>query len=151
MTEWKQYTVQSALARRMRQGCTSPPPFSLLHTVGWLQNFCFHNFTKFLRNLNSLLFIIIIYYFNYQNYFFKILCFPKFWQNNFNFAKFEENFAKREIKNLAKHEIKIFVKLQKQNFAATLLLLNLASATHPPLLSATHGGIYGAAQGGEND
>ena len=88
----------------------------LLHTVGWLQNFCFHNFTKFLRNLNSLLFIIIIYYFNYQNYFFKILCFPKFWQNNFNFAKFEENFAKRKIKNLAKHEIKIFVKLQKQRF-----------------------------------
>ena len=45
-----------------------------------------------------------------------------------NFAKFEEIIAKLEIKNLQNYKSK--------NFTATLLLLNLPSATHPPLQSA---------------
>ena len=80
-------TVQSSLARRMHQGCTGPPPPSLHSYIGWLRNFRFLNFAKFLIS---------------------------------NFAKLEENFAKHEIKN----------------FAATLLLHNLPSATQPPLQSA---------------
>ena len=67
---------------------------------------------------------------------------------NFVFAKFSSNFAKNKIifnlakleKNLAKHEIKNFAKISRnyenENFAATLLLHNLPSATHPPLPSA---------------
>ena len=44
----------------------------------------------------------------------------------------EENFAKHESKNFAK----ISRNYKNENFAATLLLHNLLSATHPPLLSA---------------
>ena len=50
----------------------------------------------------------------------------------FNFAKLEENFAKHESKNFAK----ISRNYKNENFAATLLLHNLPSATHPPLPSA---------------
>ena len=46
--------------------------------------------------------------------------------------KFEENFAKHKIKNL----VKISWNYKNKNFAATLLLHNVASAFHPPLLSA---------------
>ena len=49
-----------------------------------------------------------------------------------NFTKFEENVAKPDIKNLAR-----FSEITKTKiFAATLLLHNLPSATHPPLTSA---------------
>ena len=41
-------TVQSSLARRMRQGCTGPPTPSLHSYIGWLQNFCVRNFVRFL-------------------------------------------------------------------------------------------------------
>ena len=46
--------------------------------------------------------------------------------------KFEENLAKHEIKNFAK----ISQDYENKNFAATLLLHSLQSATHPPLTSA---------------
>ena len=46
--------------------------------------------------------------------------------------KFEEIFSKHEIKNFAK----ILQNDENLNFAATLLLHNLLSATHPPLSSA---------------
>ena len=48
------------------------------------------------------------------------------------FAKFEENVAKHEIKNFEK----ISQHYENKIFAATLVLHNLLSATHPPLLSA---------------
>ena len=44
----------------------------------------------------------------------------------------EKNFTKHEIKNFAK----ILQNYEYENFAATLLLHNLPSATHPPLQSA---------------
>ena len=50
----------------------------------------------------------------------------------FNFAKFKENFSKHKTKNFAK----ISRNYKNENFAATLLLHNLRSATHPPLPSA---------------
>ena len=50
----------------------------------------------------------------------------------FNFAKLEENFAKHKIKDF----LKIARNYENENFAATLLLHNLPSATHPPLPSA---------------
>ena len=50
----------------------------------------------------------------------------------FNFAKLDNNLAKHEIKNFAK----ISRNYENENFAATLLLHNLPSATYPPLPSA---------------
>ena len=66
-----------------------------------------------------------------KNYFVKISCSAKFWQNILNFAKFEVNFAKHKIKNFGK----ISWNYENKNFAATLLLHNLPSATHPLLPS----------------
>ena len=42
-------------------------PPSLYSYIGWLQNVRFHNFAKFSQMFYYSLFIIIIYYFNYQN------------------------------------------------------------------------------------
>ena len=49
------------------------------------------------------------------HYFVKISCFAKFWENNLNLAKFEENFAKHEITNFAK----ILRNYENKHFAAT--------------------------------
>ena len=63
---------QSALERRVPQGCTGLPPPSLYSYKGWLQN----SIVKILQTQNCD----------------KII---------FNFAKLEENFMKHEIKNFA--------------------------------------------------
>ena len=92
----RQNFAQSALARRMRQGCTGPPPPSLHSYIGWPRNFSFCNFAK-------------------------VLCFAQF---SSNFAKFKiilskccvlQNFDKYSNfefqENFVKHEIKHFAKL----------------------------------------
>ena len=71
----KANSQQSALARRVRQGCTGRPPPSLhwVHShIGWLRN----SIVKI--SLNT-----------------------KLWQNYLNITKLEENYAKHEIKNFA--------------------------------------------------
>ena len=65
-----------------------------------------------------------------QKYFVKISC----------FAKFDDNFAKHKTKNF----MKISQNYETENFATTLLLHNLPSATHPPGPSARR--FFNAAQ-----
>ena len=122
--------VQFALARRVRQGCSLPPPPSLQSCIGLLQNFVFEFrkiFTKFLISCSAKFFLnfakikIILSKFRVLQNFNKII---------FNFAKLEENFTKLKISQL------FFRNCENKYFAATLLLQNLLSATHPPLLSA---------------
>ena len=79
--------VQSALAQRILQGCTqctgpTPPP-SPNSWIGLLQNFVLCNFAKFSRNFLFRFRVIFLKFRENQNYFVKILCFTKVWQNNF--------------------------------------------------------------------
>ena len=80
--------VQSALARRMRQGCTGPPPplTPVLHRVAAKLRFCnlakFSCFTKFSSNFAKIKIILS-----------KFCVSQKFDKIIFNFAKFEEKFC----------------------------------------------------------
>ena len=101
-----------------RAVCTGPPPPPLtpiLHRFAAKLSFC--NFVKFSRISNFVFREIFLEFCKNSKLFRKTRNFDKI---IFHFAKLEENFAKHEIKN----------------FAATLLLHNLPSATYPPLLSA---------------
>ena len=72
----KTNSAQSALEWRASQGCTGPSPHltTLLHRVA--ANFLILCFAK-----------IFVAFCKIQNYFLKILCFAKFWQNNFEFCE----------------------------------------------------------------
>ena len=95
--------VQSALARRIRQGCTGPtPPPSPNSCIGLLRNFVcaisrnFHEIFNFVFAKCSLNFVknkIILSKFCVLRNFDKII---------FNLAKLKKNLAKHEIKNFAK-------------------------------------------------
>ena len=77
----KTNSAQSALARRVRQGSTGPPPLHSTPNIGRVQNFCFRiSQNSPWISQNSKLFV-------------KISCFAKFDKIILNFAKFEENFA----------------------------------------------------------
>ena len=82
---------QSALARRVRQGCTGPPLTPLLQ--GWLQNFRFNNF---MLHKSFLKFRKI------QNYLSKFCFLRNFDKIILNFAKFEENITEHKIKKFRK-------------------------------------------------
>ena len=76
--------VQSALARRMRQCCTgSPPPPSLQSCIELLRKFIFVISWNFDKIFNFVFHEIFLKFRENQNYFVKILCFTKVWQNNF--------------------------------------------------------------------
>ena len=74
--------VQSALARRMRQGCTSPPPPLLQSCIGLLRDIVFVILRNFHEIFNLVFREIFLEFRENQNYFAKISCFAKFWQNN---------------------------------------------------------------------
>ena len=105
----------------MCQSCTGPPgPPSLQSCIGLLQKFVFLILRNFHTIFNFVFREIFLEFCENQNYLSKFHVLQTFDEIIFNFAKLEEKFTKHEIKN----------------FAATLLLHNLPSATHPPLPSA---------------
>ena len=96
-------SAQSALARRVHQGCTGSPPtpltqllhrvaakFSFLYFREIFKKFLIFCFAKFSSNFTK--FKIILSKFGVSRNFDKIIL---------NFTKFEENFAKLEIKIFA--------------------------------------------------
>ena len=102
----------------MRQGCTGPPLPSLYSYIGWLRNFHFCNFEKFLRNFEFFAKFWIFCFTKFSSNFekFKIIlskfCVsPNFDKIILHFAKFEENFAK--------HKIKIFAKIWRRGSGGT--------------------------------
>ena len=92
---------QSALARRVRQGCTSPPPPLHHSNMGWLRN----SIIQILQTWNCDKIIL-------------------------NFAKLEENFTKHKIKNFGKisrnYENEIFLQ-PPYSYTICCLLLTLPS------------------------